>query len=407
MTRRGNGCIYTRPTSPYFWAAYYANGKQEREVCKHVRTGEKIEAPEGWTKESESYKQAERFLKRRMNEVVTAKGGGPAFVTPARQRCTVGDLLDALEADYKLRNKWDIPEPSKRLIAKDRKEPIGRTGSMFKKVREKFGTYRATDITRETVASWQLELREQGYKDSTINRFSQILGQAFNLAVESKQLSSAPVIKHLSETGNARSGFFTEAEIRSVISHLPTYLQDFTLFAYITGMRKGEVQSLKWLDVNGDSITLRAENSKNGEGRTIVLEGELSELIERRKEARKAKDKKGNFVMLSEYLFHKKGAPIREFRKSWATACKFANVPGRLFHDLRRCAARNLLAAGVPQAVAMKITGHKTDSMFRRYAIVTVDQQREALKQAEAYRRQQAEQQKQRLATMQVSTRQQ
>lgn len=89
-------------------------------------------------------------------------------------------------------------------------------------------------------------------------------------------------------------------------------------------------------------------------------------------------------MKIAEYVFHLKGAPIASFRKAWANACQFANVPGRLFHDLRRCAARNLLAAGVPQAVAMKITGHKTDSMFRRYAIVTVDRQREALQMAEA-----------------------
>lgn len=93
-------------------------------------------------------------------------------------------------------------------------------------------------------------------------------------------------------------------------------------------------------------------------------------------------------------MFHRKGKPVGEFRKAWKSACDFANVPGRLFHDLRRCAARNLLAAGVPQAVAMKVTGHKTDSMFRRYAIVTVDQQREALKAAALYRQQQAEKQK-------------
>ena len=105
-------------------------------------------------------------------------------------------------------------------------------------------------------------------------------------------------------------------------------------------------------------------------------------------------------MLPSEYIFHLNGRPIASFRKAWATACKFANVPGRLFHDLRRCAARNLLASGVPQTVAMKITGHKTDSMFRRYAIVTVEQQREALRAARAYRELQATAQREKLATI-------
>jgi len=133
---------------------------------------------------------------------------------------------------------------------------------------------------------------------------------------------------------------------------------------------------------------------KNREGRTIPLEGELAEVIERRQKARQFRPKRNARVIVSEYIFHRKGTPIASFRKTWANACKFAGVPGRLFHDLRRCAARNLLAAGVPPAVAMKITGHKTDSMFRRYAIVTVEQQREALQRAALYRQQQAEQAK-------------
>src|SRR5262249_48178188 len=81
----------------------------------------------------------------------------------------------------------------------------------------------------------------------------------------------------------------------------------------------------------------------------------------------------------AEFVFHSNGAPIGRFRKAWATACEKANVPHRLFHDLRRTASRNMIAAGVPQAVAMKITGHRTDSMFRRYAIVNEEQKREAL----------------------------
>ena len=399
---RGGGRIFQRRGSRFWWSAYYdASGKEQREVAKHVRSGEKLEATEA------NRQQAERFLKSRVDEVTTEKRGGPAFVTPAHHRLTVDDLMDALKADYELRGVWNK-----------------RVNSTVKKVRERFGPSRAVAISSEAVAEWQIALREEGYRDATVNRFCQVLGQSFALAIERKRLSSGPVVKHLSEVGNERKGFFTESEIRSVIGSLPEYLKDFVLFAYITGMRKGEVQSLRWSDVDGDAITLRPENSKNGEARPIPLEGELAELIERRQVARRI-EKKG-VVTISDYLFHDGGRPVGEFRKAWATACCMAGVGrlvcpkcevpvdakykcekcgqewergnlsyrGRIIHDLRRCAARNLLAAGVPQAVAMKITGHKTDSMFRRYAIVTVDQQREALRLAAQYRQQQARQQK-------------
>lgn len=75
-------------------------------------------------------------------------------------------------------------------------------------------------------------------------------------------------------------------------------------------------------------------------------------------------------AQLSEYIFHRDGAPVREFNKSWATATKAAKCEELLFHDLRRTCARRLLAAGVPTQIAKSITGHETDSIFSRYAIV-------------------------------------
>ena len=131
-------------------------------------------------------------------------------------------------------------------------------------------------------------------------------------------------------------------------------------------------------------IYLRTENSKTRKPETMPLEGELLTIIERRREAQTIEDKNGN-KRFAEYVFHHDGNPIGDFRKAWTTACKLANVDGRLFHDLRRTASRNMIEAGVPQAVAMKITGHRTDSMFRRYAIVNEDQKREALAKTQQY----------------------
>jgi len=276
---------------------------------------------------------------------------------------------------------------------------------------------RAVNLTSEGVDEYIQQRLAAGYAKASINRATQLLRQAYVLAN-----LPVPRIRHLSEKGNERRGFFTEQDVRRVSSNLSAELADFALFAWLTGMRKGEIASLRWEDVEGDELVLRAENSKNGEDRVIPFEGELATVIERRRAARQFKVK--DDMRLSAYIFHRKGEPIREFRKSWARACCMAGLGkmvcpkcgevvdakwkcgkcvttweyerlkyrGRIMHDFRRTAVRDMVRAGVPETVAMSISGHKTRSIFDRYNISDKRDQREALRATQLYRQQQAKQ---------------
>jgi integrase len=83
------------------------------------------------------------------------------------------------------------------------------------------------------------------------------------------------------------------------------------------------------------------------------------------------------------------GRPIKDFRGSWEKACESAGLPGLLFHDLRRTAVRNMIRAGVPEKVAMEVSGHKTASMLWRYNIVDARDIKEAGCRTERYLREQ------------------
>src|SRR5262249_38025939 len=239
-----------------------------------------------------------------------------------------------------------------------------------------------------------------------INRETQLLGQAFTLGIERRQIVTAPHIRHLPER-NVRQGFFEKAEFEAVVAHLPEYLQDFSRFAYVCAWRKGQLASLTWADVdrNAGVIIARAENVKNGRAHKIVLEAELAEIIKRRWTAREYK-KPDDTAAVSQYVFHRDGAPVGDFRKAWASACKAAGLvkpklddndapvtitvkgeketvmlPSRLFHDLRRSGVRNMVRAGVREGVAMAISGHRTRAVFDRYNITSDEDLRQAMKQ--------------------------
>jgi len=348
---RGDGTLIRVEGQPNWFSLICVRGKQHE-----ISTG------------TPDLKLAKRFDRQKLDELAADRQGLKQFTTPQHRQLQFGSLLDDLVSDYRVR----------------RVKSLGSALSHIKPVRDQFGDWRALDINFRAIEAYITRRREEKKSNATINREVELLRRALRLAHDRQMLPSVPKVRALTEN-NTRQGFFERIDLEAVVAALPDYLRDFTRFAYLTGWRKGEIISLKWTDVDRDtgSIRLRPEAAKTGRGRTVMLEGDLAELIYRRWEARLF-EKDGN-VRVAALVFHRDSLPVGDFRKAWATACEAAGVPDKLFHDLRRTAARNMVRAGVPERVAMAVTGHLTRSMFDRYNIVSEDDLRMAAQKTTMY----------------------
>ena len=148
-----------------------------------------------------------------------------------------------------------------------------------------------------------------------------------------------------------------------------------------------EVLPLEWRQVEfkAGEVRLDAGTTKNREGRVFPMTAGLRELLKAQQTEHERLKKAGHivpFVFFREVAERrggdKKPQPIVSFNKAWKNACRAAGYPGRIPHDLRRTAVRSLVHAGIPERVAMMMTGHKTRSVFERYNIVSETDLREA-----------------------------
>jgi integrase len=238
------------------------------------------------------------------------------------------------------------------------------------------------------VSKYVEQRKAKGAANGTINRELGLLTRLFTLALENRQLTQVPVVRKLKEAP-PRQGFFEHTQFEAVRRRLPLDLQVAVTIAYTLGWRtQSEVLTLRHhcLDLEAETLRLDPGTTKNDDGRLVYLTPELKTLLSTQSERVKALERKLKRII--PWLFpHLPGAHIsrrlvgtqrKDFRKAWATACKQAGIAGAIRHDFRRTAVRNMVNGGVPERVAMKITGHRTRSVFDRYHIVSPSDLKEA-----------------------------
>ncbi len=337
---RGMGGVYKR--GPVYWIRYHHRGREYRESARSTERADAV-----------------KLLRHRIADL---NQGRPT--RPDEELVTFEEMAAAYLDDLALKG---VP----RAHLQWSKVRIAKVSAFFA------GT-RAVEITTGKMREFAKARLAAGATPAIVNRDLWALSRMFTLALQAGRLSRRPYIPRLPE-GQPRQGFMEHADYLAIRNHLPPDYQDVLDFGYLSGWRRGEILTLEWRDVDRAAgvIRLRPEVSKTREGRVLVLSGPLRDVIERRWRGR---------ALGSPLVFHRGGYSLEHhFEPPWRRACKAAGLPGRLFHDLRRTAVRNMVRAGIPERVAMQVSGHKTRSIFDRYNIVSETDLRQAADRLAAY----------------------
>jgi integrase len=338
---RGQGSIYKYKNSKNWHICYWRNG-----VRYHESSG------------SDKYHIAQDLLKERNSQMFR---GIP--INPTMARIQVNELLDRLIEEYKANERRSV------------KDLEGRIRLHLKPF---FVGFKAAKISSDLIVHYVNYRKNQNAENATINRELAALSRAFHLGSKADIVSRVPSIPRLKEN-NVRQGFVTDEQFEEIVKHLPEQIRPVVRMAYITGWRtRSEIVPLQWKQIDFKRGTVRLEpgTTKNREGREIFMTGALRRVLEAQREVTDLLQKELGCVIT--WVFHRNGEPIKEFRSAWTSACKKAGRPGVLVHDLRRSATRNFEKSGLSRGVAMKITGHLTESIYRRYAIVSEIDMKEA-----------------------------
>lgn len=347
IERREFGHLYQRGAT--WWVRYRVDGQTYRESAK-----------------SADVRKADKLLAKRQAEL-----GLGAFLAPDIKRTTVADLKAIIEDDY----------------AVNRRKSADGLAFLWNRLLAAFpGTTRAHTVTPDRLSRYVADRLAQEAAPSTIRNELSALKRAFRLASRAQKVAQVPAFPTINP-GPPRSGFLEDADLPVLLAALAAHLRPLVQFLALTGWRVGEALGLTWdrVDFAHGVVTLAVGSTKTGAGRTFPFDvlPELKALLKAQRDATTAVERRTGQIVPS--VFHRDGRPIRSFRDAWLGAIDRAahegkgavrrvvrpQLVGLLVHDLRRSAVRRFVRAGIPERVAMSLTGHKTRSVFDRYNIVS------------------------------------
>lgn len=340
-----------------------------RPVQRNPKTGEKYQSAVWWmtysvrgARRRESTGQTDERAALVILQKKKLEQAQQASYSALPGRIPVSDLLDLLLKDYKRKGNRTLYDVECKV--KGQLRP--------------FFQMAAGELASDDIERYQDQRLDDGMQPASVNRELALLRRAYNLAAR----RTPPLVLHVPyfpmlKEDNARTGFLDWPYYRILRDALPERVRLLFVLGFHVGARKGELLSLEWSQADFERGELRLQHTKNGKPRTLPFYGEMREWLEAAWKSRPP----GATLIFTEA----DGGELGQFRKSWAKARAAAGVPLLLFHDLRRTAVRNMMDAGLSEHEAMNISGHLTDSMFRRYDIIDSKRLEKAAKKLDSH----------------------
>lgn len=248
------------------------------------------------------------------------------------------------------------------------------------------------NLSKESYRKWRRQRRKCTASDvpasktlspASVNRHLVLLKAAFGKAFKAGKISRNPVRElKLFKENNIRVRYLNDEEEQRLLEALPLYLRPLIVVAIHTGMRRGELLSLRWEDVDFSARVITVRKSKSGYGRHIPMNDVVFKalgplFLERSKEAGDGggapKGPEG-FVFTS-----REGCYLQNLNRSWYSALQRARLKDFHFHDLRHTFASRLVMAAVGLYSVQTLLGHRTPEMVQRYAHLSPDHLRKAV----------------------------